>query len=66
MKTMVVLRKFLAVGLSGILLSCNVYQKTPVSLESALQTQKPVKVATIDDDELEFRRLEMINSQLLE
>ncbi|MCY2685974.1 hypothetical protein [Salinimicrobium sp. TH3] len=65
MKTTVVLRKFLAVGLSGILLSCNVYQKTPVSLESALQTKNHVKVTTIEKKEYEFQYLEKNNDQLL-
>jgi hypothetical protein len=65
MKTTATLKKLLAVSLSGIILSCNVYQKTPVSLESALQNQKHVKVTTVEEKEYEFKYLEKNNDQLL-
>lgn len=57
--------KFLALALVLMVFSCNVYQKTPVSLDSALQTKKHVKVATDDNREYEFRHLERSNDKLL-
>lgn len=65
MGTVQYFRKFMAITLSTLLLSCNVYQKTPVSLDDALNTQKHVKVTTIENNDYEFRRLEKREDQLL-
>lgn len=58
-------QKILVIGLSSILISCNVYYGTPVNVEDALKTQKHVKIVTNKNKEYEFRRLEKMEGQLL-